>query len=189
MAFFDFLKKKEKPVKTAEFAPTYNSTLPFYTSFGDSIYKSDIVVQSIRCKANEFRKLEPRHIRADGKTHMYFAAWDDNSLDEALEYNKGLFKHLDSLQNAGMIKNYSPLTQLLFVVDLDHRIFLLYRMPMNAGISGYSFLSSSTFSAGIISPSRLPQRGHRVLPPAQVVPQLEHWLSRVGRTGFTGPQA
>ena len=35
----------------------------------------------------------------------------------------------------------------------------------------------------------LPQRGHRVLPPAQVVPQLLHWLSREGLTGFTGPQA
>lgn len=35
----------------------------------------------------------------------------------------------------------------------------------------------------------LPQRGHSVLPPAQVVPQLLHWLSREGFTGFTGPQA
>ena len=68
MAFFDFLKKKEKPVETAGFAPTYNSTLPFYTSFGDSIYASEIVVESIRCKANEFRKLEPRHVRDDGTT-------------------------------------------------------------------------------------------------------------------------
>ena len=35
----------------------------------------------------------------------------------------------------------------------------------------------------------LPQRGHRVLPPAQVVPQLLHWLSREDLTGFAGPQA
>ena len=33
-----------------------------------------------------------------------------------------------------------------------------------------------------------PQRGQRVLSPAQVVPQLEHWRIRAGRTGFTGPQ-
>ena len=70
MGFFDFLKKKEKPNNSAYYAPTSNATLPFYTSFGDSIYKSDIVVQSIRCKANEFRKLEPRHIRDDGKTRV-----------------------------------------------------------------------------------------------------------------------
>ena len=35
----------------------------------------------------------------------------------------------------------------------------------------------------------LPQRGQSVLPLAQVVPQLEHWLTRRGLTGFTGPQA
>ena len=68
MAFFDFLKKKEKPVMTAQYAPTTNGTMPFYTSFGDSIYTSEIVVESIRCKANEFRKLEPRHVRDDGVT-------------------------------------------------------------------------------------------------------------------------
>jgi len=28
-----------------------------------------------------------------------------------------------------------------------------------------------------------------VLPLEQVVPQLEHWRTRLGRTGFTGPQA
>lgn len=36
---------------------------PFYSSFGENIYASDIIVQSIRCKANEFKKLDPRHIR------------------------------------------------------------------------------------------------------------------------------
>lgn len=70
MGFFDFLKKKEKPNVKAYYAPTQNGTMPFYTSFGDTIYSSDIVVQSIRCKANEFRKLEPRHIRDDGKERV-----------------------------------------------------------------------------------------------------------------------
>lgn len=40
-----------------------SGTSSFYSPFGDSIYASDIVVQSIRCKANEFKKLQPRHIR------------------------------------------------------------------------------------------------------------------------------
>lgn len=34
----------------------------FYSGFGSNIYASDLVVQSIRCKANEFKKLNPRHI-------------------------------------------------------------------------------------------------------------------------------
>ena len=59
---------------------------------------------------------------ADGYTHMYFAAWDENSLDEALEYNKGLFQHLDSLQNAGIVHSYSPVTQLLFQSRADQEI-------------------------------------------------------------------
>ena len=67
MGFFDFLKKKEN--KTGmKYAPTMNGGLPFFSSFGENVYASDIVLQSIRCKANEFKKLEPRHIRtSDGK--------------------------------------------------------------------------------------------------------------------------
>lgn len=34
----------------------------FYSGFGNNIYASDLVMQSIRCKANEFKKLQPRHI-------------------------------------------------------------------------------------------------------------------------------
>lgn len=59
---------------------------------------------------------------ADGYTHMYFAAWDESSLDQALEYNKGLFRHLDSLQNAGIVKSYSPVTQLLFQSQADQEV-------------------------------------------------------------------
>lgn len=43
-------------------AVTMGGNYPFYAPFGDNIYASDIIVQSIRCKANEFKKLDPRHI-------------------------------------------------------------------------------------------------------------------------------
>lgn len=68
MALFDFLKPKKKAVHM-QHAPTMTGVAPFYTSFGESVYASDIVVQSIRCKANEFKKLDLRHIRTstDGK--------------------------------------------------------------------------------------------------------------------------
>lgn len=62
MGFLDFWRKKEKP-KGLIYAPTNTGGAPFYTSFGENIYASDIIVQSIRCKANEFKKLDPRHIR------------------------------------------------------------------------------------------------------------------------------
>lgn len=62
MGLFDFLKKKDNK-NGLMYAPTMGGNLPFYAPFGDSVYASDIVVQSIRCKANEFKKLDPRHIR------------------------------------------------------------------------------------------------------------------------------
>lgn len=61
--FFDLFKPKEKKGTGLRYAPTMTGGAPFYTSFGESVYASDIVVQSIRCKANEFKKLDPRHIR------------------------------------------------------------------------------------------------------------------------------
>ena len=81
MSIFDFFKKKEKK-KGLSYAPTMNGNLPFYTSFGDSLYASDIIVQSIRCKANEFKKLKPRHIReTDGKQ----AVIKDSSIAKVLK--------------------------------------------------------------------------------------------------------
>ena len=65
MGFFDFLKKKGQK-QGLQYAPTMTGGLPFYSPFGESVYASDIVVQSIRCKANEFKKLDPQHIRKTG---------------------------------------------------------------------------------------------------------------------------
>ena len=67
MGFFDFLKKKEKQSGLV-YAPTMTGWQPTFTSFGENVYASDIVVQSIRCKANEFKKLDPHHVRTtDGR--------------------------------------------------------------------------------------------------------------------------
>ena len=59
---------------------------------------------------------------ADGYGHIYFAAWDNNSLDAALDYNKDLFPVLDSLQQAGLVKAYSPVTRLLLQSTHDQRV-------------------------------------------------------------------
>ena len=58
---------------------------------------------------------------ADGYMHLYFAAWDEESLDKALEYNEGLFGALDSLQQTGLVKGYSPLTKLLLVPQAEQQ--------------------------------------------------------------------
>lgn len=67
MGLLDFLKNIGKK-KGLKYAQTMNGGIPFFSPFGDNIYASDIIVQSIRCKANEFKKLEPRHIKTvDGQ--------------------------------------------------------------------------------------------------------------------------
>ncbi len=58
---------------------------------------------------------------ADGAMHFYFAAYDQE-LDNALEYNKGLFEGLDSLSRAGLVKSYTPLTSLLFHSNADQEL-------------------------------------------------------------------
>lgn len=63
MGLFDFLKPKKGQQGGLMNAPTMTGYNPTFTSFGDNVYASDIVVQSISCKANEFKKLKPRHIR------------------------------------------------------------------------------------------------------------------------------
>ena len=67
MGLFDFLKKKPKQEKV-RYAQTQSGYNPIFSDFGDDIYASDIIVQAIRCKATEFKKLKPRHIKStDGK--------------------------------------------------------------------------------------------------------------------------
>lgn len=62
MNIIDLFNKTAPANAKLQGAPTMAGNLPFYSSFGDSVYNSDIVIQSIRCKANEFKKLKPRHI-------------------------------------------------------------------------------------------------------------------------------
>lgn len=81
MGIFNFWRKKEKP-QGLVYAPTHNGGAPFYTSFGESVYASDIIVQSIRCKANEFKKLDPRHIRTANGTQ---AVVNDSSIARVLK--------------------------------------------------------------------------------------------------------
>lgn len=70
--------------------------LPFYAPFGDSLYASDIIVQSIRCKANEFKKLDPRHIRtgSDGKQLLI----NDSSIARILKRPNSFMTQADFLE-------------------------------------------------------------------------------------------
>ena len=82
MGFFDIFRKRKKDTQGLIYPPTMSGALPIYSSFGDFIYASDIIVQSIRCKANEFKKLNPRHVRyKDGG----FEVVEDSTISRVLK--------------------------------------------------------------------------------------------------------
>ena len=71
-----------------------------FTAFGDNVYASDIVLQSIRCKANEFKKLEPRHIRitAEGETTI-----TDSSVAKVLKRPNAYMSTADFLEKIAIL--------------------------------------------------------------------------------------
>ena len=100
MGFFDFLKKKESK-QGLTFAPTMTGYNPTFTAFGDNVYASDIVVQSIRCKANEFKKLDPQHIRtADGKQQTI----TDSSIARVLKRPNPYMTQADFLEKITILR-------------------------------------------------------------------------------------
>lgn len=91
----------------------FSPKVKFDSDLGNLDYDNEYLVQS--------ESLYNRK-NADGYMHMYFAAWDDEDFDKALEYNKGLVKNLDSLQGTGLVKSYSPVTKLLFQTQADQQM-------------------------------------------------------------------
>ena len=64
MGLFD--KLFHRPPKTRKFAPTMDGWMPIYSQFGTNIYASDVVQQALKCIVDEFKKLNPSHVRYDG---------------------------------------------------------------------------------------------------------------------------
>lgn len=151
MGIKDLFKKKKK-VQTVS-AVTMNGSTPFYTDFGSDIYASDIVVDSINCKSNEFKKLQPRHIVTTGndvivksdssiarvlKRPNPFMTTAD-FLEKAsilLELNKNVFIYPEYTVTKEYIKHFTALYILKpsvveYVQDLSGRLFI--RLQFNNG--------------------------------------------------------
>ena len=100
MGLLDFLKKKESK-QGLRYAPTMTGWSPSFTAFGDNVYASDLVVQSIRCKANEFKKLDPRHIRTtDGKQQTI----TDSSIAAVLKRPNAYMTQADFLEKIVVLR-------------------------------------------------------------------------------------
>lgn len=100
MGLFDFLKKKEKQ-GALTYAPTMTGYNPTFTSFGDNVYASDIVVQSIRCKANEFKKLDPHHVRTTGGKQQTIT---DSSIARVLKRPNPFMTQADFLEKITILR-------------------------------------------------------------------------------------
>ena len=101
MGFFDFLKPKKESKQGLHLAPTMNGYSPTFTAFGDNVYASDIVVQSIRCKANEFKKLDPQHVRTtDGRQQTI----TDSSIARVLRRPNAWMTQADFLEKITILR-------------------------------------------------------------------------------------
>ncbi len=108
MGIFNFWKKKESK-QGLTLAPTMTGALPFYSSFGDNVYASDIIVESIRCKANEFKKLAPRHIRTVNGTQTVV---HDSSVAKVLKRPNAYMTQSDFLEKITILRE---LTKNVFI--------------------------------------------------------------------------
>ena len=71
MGLINFFKKNKNDGAKMDAAVTMSGVYPVNTSYPDAMTAKDIIMLSIRCKANEFRKLVPRHIRtSNGKQEV-----------------------------------------------------------------------------------------------------------------------
>lgn len=57
----------KETTKKKKAAATWHGYSPSFSTFGDNVLLSDLVLESIRIKADFFSKLDPRHIRTDEK--------------------------------------------------------------------------------------------------------------------------
>jgi HK97 family phage portal protein len=121
MGIFNFWKKKESK-QGLTLAPTMTGTLPFYSSFGDSVYASDIIVESIRCKANEFKKLAPRHIRTVNSTQ---AVVHDSSVARVLKRPNAYMTQSDFLE------------KITILLELNKNVFIYPEYYMTKGGERY----------------------------------------------------
>lgn len=148
MGLLDFLKK-EKPPKQTVNVETMTGTNPTFTDFGSNIYASDIVVQSIRCKANEFKKLKPRHITIkDGQKAVVtndsiarilrrpneFMTTADflEKITILLELTKNCFIYPTYYITKGKEKVYTAMyplkpAEVTYLQDLDNKLYLKMR--------------------------------------------------------------
>lgn len=63
VGLFDFINKYKAQKQHKQFASMLNGYTPIFSQFGQNVYASDVVQQSIACIVMELKKLHPEHVR------------------------------------------------------------------------------------------------------------------------------
>lgn len=174
---FDLLKTKKKKKAGLQHAPTMTGGAPFYTSFGENVYASDIIVQSIRCKANEFKKLDPRHIRTtDGVQSVI----NDSSIARVLKRPNAYMTTADFLE------------KITILLELTKNVFIYPAWYKTKGGERYytglyplkpSNVQYMTDAAGVLYIELRFLNGYEVTLPAD---EVIHWRKDYGVNDYFG---
>lgn len=91
----------QKKIKGKKTAATWNGYTPSFSTFGDNIFLSDLVLEAIRIKSDFCSKLDPRHIRNDGATQKRI---DDSSIARVLRSPNEYMTTSDFLYKATFLR-------------------------------------------------------------------------------------
>lgn len=180
MGFFDRFKTKKNEKEGLRYAPTQNGGLPFYTPFGENVYASDIIIQSIRCKANEFKKLDPRHIKTTDGTQSVI---NDGSVARMLKRPNAYMTMADFLEKITILLE---LTKNVFIYPTWYKTkggerFYTGLYPLKPSEASYL-----TDAAGVLYINLKFANGYEVTLPADSV---IHWRKDYGLNDYFGGSA
>ena len=91
-------KEKNKSMKSAV---TWSGYEPSFSTFGDNVLLSELVLEAIRLKADFYSKLDPRHIRNEGTTQKRI---DDSSISRMLREPNEYMTRSDFLYKASFLR-------------------------------------------------------------------------------------
>ena len=91
-------KEKNKKMKSAV---TWSGYEPSFSTFGDNVLLSELVLEAIRLKADFYSKLDPRHIRNEGTTQRRI---DDSSISRMLREPNEYMVRSDFLYKAAFLR-------------------------------------------------------------------------------------
>lgn len=84
MGIFNIFSKIKHVKQNYQYAKMMNGYIPVFNSFGNDIYASDIIQNTIRCISRDISKLNPQHIRVDPKTGLQEVVNDE--INKLLKY-------------------------------------------------------------------------------------------------------